>query len=313
MKIRPLKPRKKDKTPDSRPEPRKKRRLKYIAVLPSFVTLMNGTCGFIAIVFASRSPAIGWSLSFIRRSYMSSLSLAGYVIILAMIADVLDGRVARLTRTTSSFGGQLDSLSDAISFGIAPAFLMIKLVESHLEHLRFETLQLSILVGRCIFFSAILYAMCAVVRLARFNVENEEDEAAHMNFSGLPSPAAAGVVVSLVIMHQQLLPRTAGQTSNMYNTFEILTVSVLPVITLLTGILMVSRIRYPHLTNQLLRRKKTPATLLAIFASGLLIVWNIQLAMVVGFCGFALFGVFRWIIVRFFKKAPPRLENTAGI
>ena len=278
--------------------PRKKRRLKYIAILPSFITLMNGACGFIAIVFASRSTEVRWSLFSMRYFNMTHFSLAGYMIILAMFADVLDGRVARLTRTTSSFGGQLDSLSDAISFGAAPAFLMVKVVEHHLAHLSFELLRFSMLIWRGIFFSAILYAMCAVVRLARFNVENEEDEAAHMNFVGLPSPAAAGVVVSLVIIHQWLLPRIAVSTSNNYRFFEIITLSVLPVITFFAGILMVSRIRYPHLPNQLLRGKKTLSTLLLLFAVGLLIVWNIQLALVVGFCGFALFGVLRWIVTK---------------
>ena len=287
---------------------RRKRRLKYIAVLPSFVTLMNGACGFIAITFASRSPVLGWSLSFVRRSYVTSLAMAGYMIILAMVADMLDGRVARLTRTTSSFGGQLDSLSDVISFGIAPAFLMVKLLETHLDNIRAEHLSLAMLLGRAILFSAILYVMCAVVRLARFNVENEEDEAAHMNFSGLPSPPAAGIVVSLVIFHQQFLGRIIEQTSDYYSSFQVITLSVFPVVTLLSGLLMVSRIRYPHLANQLLRGKKTLSSLLAIFASGLLIVWNIQLAMVVGFCGFALFGVFRWIIVSLFRKRTPRLK-----
>ena len=284
---------------------RKKRRLKYIAILPSFVTLMNGACGFIAITFASRSPVLGWSLSFIRRSYVTSLALSGYMIFLAMIADVLDGRVARLTRTTSSFGGQLDSLSDVISFGIAPAFLMVKLLETHLDNLRPEYERLSMLLGRGILFSAILYVMCAVVRLARFNVENEEDEAAHMNFSGLPSPPAAGIVVSLAIFHQQFLSRLIDQASDYYGVFQLVTLSAFPVITLLAGLLMVSRIRYPHLANQLLRGKKTLSGLLAIFASGLLIVWNIQIAMVVGFCGFALFGVFRWIMVTLYRKRHP--------
>ena len=296
MKIRPLKIQKSKKKSernrfaDPQHPLRKKKRLKYIAFLPSFITLMNGALGFIAIVFASRSEEHKWDLFFMRNNSMTSFALAGYMIFLAMIADMLDGRVARLTRTTSSFGGQLDSLSDAVSFGIAPAFLMIKLVELYLDHLKFEQANFSMLIERLIFFSGIFYAMCAVLRLARFNVENEEDETAHMNFAGLPSPAAAGVVVSLVIFHQQYLSRSSAEI------LGIITVSSLPLITFLTGILMVSRIRYPHLTNQLLRGKKTLPGLLAIFACVIFIVWNIQLAMVIGFCGFALFGVFRWLI-----------------
>ena len=297
--------------------PRKKRRLKYIAILPSFITLMNGACGFFALAFASRSPAINWNFPFMRGFVVTSFALAGYMIFFAMIADVLDGRVARLTRTTSSFGGQLDSLCDAISFGVAPAFLMIKLTELHMEHLRFGPSGFNVLLGRITIFAAIFYAMCAVVRLARFNVENEEDESAHMYFAGLPSPPAAGVVVSLVIFHQQLLPGITDNAPELFRTFQIITVCALPVITFLTGLLMVSRIRYPHVANHLLRGKKTLPTLLLIFASGLLIVWNIQLAMVIGFCGFALAGVIRWVFVSLFKKGSgspkkaPLQENPA--
>ena len=304
MKIRPLKPRRKEarSTLDAAGMPKKKRRLKYIAVLPSFITLMNGACGFIAIVFASRNSEINWNLFFMRRSSITFFALAGYLVFLAMVADLLDGRVARLTRTTSSFGGQLDSLSDAISFGVAPAFLMLKLLEFHLGHLRLDNLRFVRLLERGVLFAGIFYAMCAVVRLARFNVENEEDESAHMNFAGLPSPAAAGVVVSLAVFQQQLLPWITGRIPEMLRTFELITVFALPLVTFLTGILMVSRIRYPHVANQLLRSKKSLPSLLVIFAFGLFIVWNIQLAMVAGFCGFALFGVFRWIIGSLFKK-----------
>ena len=280
---------------------RKKKRLKYIAVLPSVITLINGACGFMAIAFASRGPEFNWGFFVMRRTGMSFFALAGYMIFLAMIADVLDGRVARLTRTTSSFGGQLDSLSDAISFGVAPAFLMLKLVEFHLQHLNFEYSFFSILIERSVFFAAIFYAMCAVLRLARFNVENVEDEAAHMTFAGLPSPAAGGVVVSLVIFHQQILSGITGEATWM---FHILTVSVISLTTLFAGILMVSRIRYPHVANQLLRGKKTPASILTIFACVLFIVWNLQLTMVVGFCGFALYGVLRWVVNVFWKKQP---------
>ena len=282
----------------------KKRRLRYIAILPSFVTLMNGACGFIAIFFAGRNrefigrQVFRWSIFSSQPFNMSSLAFAGYMIFFAMIADTLDGRLARLTRTTSSFGGQLDSLTDVISFGVAPAFLMIKLVEPYLAQITFRSPGFSTLIGRGVFFSAIFYAMCAVVRLARFNVENEEDESAHMTFAGLPSPAAAGVVVSLVILHEHTLSIMGVR---IFSSFATVTVATLPLVTFFMGLLMVSRIRYPHLPNQLLRGKKTLPTLLAIFASGLLIVWSIHLALVFGFCGFVLFGLFRWIVSSIIK------------
>jgi len=271
---------------------KKKRRLKYIAVLPSVITLMNGACGFIAIVLASQSPYIIWN--FLHGFDINPFSLVGYVILLAMIADMLDGRVARLTRTTSSFGGQLDSLCDTISFGVAPAFLMIRITEFYLENIRFENALFSVVINRVIFFSAVIYVMCTVVRLARFNVENEEDEAAHMNFTGLPSPAAAGVVVSLVIFYQQFISGIAVS--------QLFFVTGLPLITFFTGLLMISRVRYPHLPNHLLRVKKTLPSLLLIFGSGIFIIWNIQLALLIGFCGFMVFGVCRELILTVSKK-----------
>jgi phosphatidylserine synthase len=95
-------------------------------------------------------------------------------------------------------------------------------------------------------------------------------------------------------------------------TFEIITIFVLPIITFLSGILMVSRIRYPHLANQLLRGKKSLAMLLLLFACGLFIIWNLQLAMVAGFCGFALFGVIRWLILGVFRKPRRHLPEAAS-
>ena len=279
--------------------PKKHKRLKYIAVLPSFVTLLNGACGFFAILFASLDQELRWSF-FSPRFSVSSFSLAAYMIIFAMLADMLDGRVARLTRTTSSFGGQLDSLADTISFGVAPAFLILKLVESQLLSIRIEDLWLYSYLRKGLLFSAVLYVMCAVVRLARFNVENEEDEAAHMNFTGLPTPAAAGVVISLVFLQQRFF---APHENSIFNTGIFIFLFI--VITLVSGLLMVSRIRYPHLPNQLLRGKKTLFSLLGLFASVFLVIWNLQLAIVIGFCGFAFFGLVRWVFVKIFRKLKP--------
>ena len=104
-------------------EKRAQRRLRQIAVLPSLVTLLNAICGFAAIHFAARGmnePNRLW----LHKPELTFFAAAAWMIFLAMIADALDGRLARMSRSTSSFGGQLDSLSDMVSFGLAPAFLM---------------------------------------------------------------------------------------------------------------------------------------------------------------------------------------------
>jgi len=107
----------------------RKQRLKYITILPSLITILNGVCGFGAIVLAGKGATA-------RIGQFPCLAVAGYMILLAMIADMLDGRLARMSQSTSSFGGQLDSLCDIISFGVAPALLMLKNPRTQISRLR---------------------------------------------------------------------------------------------------------------------------------------------------------------------------------
>lgn len=252
----------------------RKRRVKYITILPSLITILNGVFGFVAIALASKEvkPEVGpWS----------SFAVAGYMVLVAMCADMLDGRLARMSQSTSSFGGQLDSLCDMVSFGVAPAFLMLKLVDSKLE---LGTILGAGFLHRFIWMAGIMYIACAAIRLARFNVENEENEAAHMSFVGLPSPAAAGVVVSLIIFYQKEVPY--------FDAF----VYLLPFITLGVAILMVSQIRYPHVLNVYLTGKKPFAHLIwLLFLLGLA-VWHLEeIALVLAFGSFAGNSLLRWL------------------
>ncbi|GHV85808.1 phosphatidylserine synthase [Spirochaetia bacterium] len=282
----------------------KRKRLKYIAVLPTAVTLVNALCGFLSIVYASRGPL------FFR--------VSGYLIVLAMIADIFDGQVARWSGSASGFGGQLDSLSDVLSFGAAPAFLMFKVMEFHLgleastrkfffpaslwKAFPQDSPQLAQLAGRWVLFTAIFYVLCAIIRLARFNVENDTDVSAHQNFAGLPSPAAAGVVVSLVIFQEDFLVHLGSRLPEFSTTLIDITRWILPLAVLASGILMVTRIRYSHLANKLLRGKKNFVTVLLVLFAVFLAVWNIELALILGFWGFAAAGVIRELFGRVFRK-----------
>ena len=265
----------------SRPRPHRgrlfrrdrKQRVKYITILPSLITIFNGVFGFMAIALASKEvgPEAGqWSC----------FAVAGYMVLAAMFADMLDGRLARMSQSTSSFGGQLDSLCDMVSFGIAPAFIMLKLVEYKLE---LNTVIIGGFLHRFIWLAAFAYIACTAIRLARFNVENEENEAAHMSFVGLPSPGAAGVIVSLVIFQQSEVP-----------TLDIL-VYALPFITLGVALLMVSQIPYPHLLNVYLTGKKPFGHLIWIlFLLGL--AWSRpEIALVLTFGSFAGNSFLRWL------------------
>jgi CDP-diacylglycerol--serine O-phosphatidyltransferase len=250
----------------------RKQRVRYIALLPSLITILNGVFGFTAIVLASKAqPEAGrWSC----------FAVAGYMVLVAMFADMLDGRLARMSQSTSSFGGQLDSLCDMISFGIAPAFLMLKLVESKLE---LSNVICEGFLHRFIWLAAIAYIACTAIRLARFNVENEENEAAHMSFAGLPSPGAAGVIVSIVIFHQEEVPY-----------FDLL-VYVLPFITLGAAILMVSQIPYPHILNVYLTGKKPFGHLIWILFLLGLAVWHLEIALMLTFGSFAGSSLAKWL------------------
>ncbi|MDR1429896.1 MAG: CDP-alcohol phosphatidyltransferase family protein [Spirochaetaceae bacterium] len=307
--------------------PRKRKRLKYIAVLPSTVTLLNAFCGFMAIVYASRGLEIFLQVSPLRRANISFLTMSGYMILFAMIADMLDGQVARWSGAASDFGGQLDSLSDCISFGVAPAFLMLKVMEAHLgtetfiDKLRFAASIKKVfpgwgawvvhMAGRWFLFAAIVYVLCAVIRLARFNVENDTDNAAHNSFAGLPSPAAAGVVVSLVIFRENFLPRIAGRLPVFCSALMAVSTWLLPFAALGGGILMVTRIRYVHAANRLLAGKKTFATFVVLLFAGLFAVWNIQIALVLGFWGFALSGLVHYLIDRIRNRKQPEEKGFA--
>ncbi|MDR2576298.1 MAG: CDP-alcohol phosphatidyltransferase family protein [Treponema sp.] len=280
---------------------RKRRRLKYIAVLPSLVTLMNGVCGFASILLASQGPDMVWRPLLLPKTNISYFALAGYMIFFGMVADVLDGHLARISKSTSSFGAQLDSLCDVITFGVAPAFLMLKLVQAHLHYFQFVNNQPAALSGRVVFLIAILYVMCAIIRLARFNVETSVEDS-HLSFAGLPSPPAAGTIVSLVIFQQDLLPKITKWPTEFINASGFAAVWALPIITLMAGILMVTRIPYPHIVNRLLRGKKQFSTFLLVVFTVLLIIWNIQLAMALGFCVFVVYGLVHFIITRIIRS-----------
>lgn len=263
----------------------RRQRLKYISILPSLITIVNCVCGFTAIIFASKGAeqALLEVPAELQKSYFA---MSGYMIVLAMIADMLDGHLARKVKGTSSFGGQLDSLCDVISFGVAPVFLMLKIVESKLELTSFAG---DNYIQRFIWLAAAAYLSCAVIRLARFNVENEEGESAHMSFMGLPTPAAAGVIVSLVIFHQEykeVLPMVSA------------IIYALPFLAMGAGALMVSRLRYPHVLNQYFKGKKPFGHFIRVLLLLALLFFYHQIAFVLLFCGFAATSLVRWFYYR---------------
>jgi len=216
--------------------------LRTISVLPTMFTLGNLVCGFFAIVIASRvarPEAIA-----VSPEDLANVMLSGWLIFVAMLFDALDGHVARLSRTSSEFGAQLDSLCDLVSFGLAPAFLLVKMCP------RFAFLH-----PKAVWVIAASFAVCAALRLARFNVETS-DEDDHLHFSGLPSPAAAGSIAGFAIIFYTLLTKEEPAPARAEGLYVVLQ-SVLPFFAVLVGLLMVSRIPYPHIVNQVFRGEKS--------------------------------------------------------
>ena len=222
--------------------------LRTIAVFPTMFTLGNLVCGFFAIVVASRIDRPE-SIAFDPRD-PTALMLSGWLIFLAMVFDALDGHVARLSKTTSDFGAQLDSLCDLVTFGVAPGFLLVKMCP------RFAYLH-----REAVWVIAASFAACAALRLARFNVETT-DEDDHLHFSGLPTPAAAAAIAGFGIMFYTL--RKEDNTLMFATEIDIVLQTVLPFFAILVALLMVSRIPYPHVVNQLFRGQRSFAHLVGV-------------------------------------------------
>ncbi|HYE98177.1 MAG TPA: CDP-diacylglycerol--serine O-phosphatidyltransferase [Planctomycetota bacterium] len=259
----------------SRPRP-----VRSIALLPTLITLGNGVCGVVAIF------RIGMGLA---ENEPKRFYAAAWLILAAMIFDALDGFVARLTKTASNFGAQLDSLCDLISFGVAPGFLVFAVSR--------QVLQLSDAWERPVQVVCVLFAMCALVRLARFTVETTPDESSHREFAGLPSPAAAGVVASAALpsaAFHKLAPAWAEGIT-----------AALPGLALAAGLLMVSRIRYSHVINRLLRGRRPFVTLVEVALVAALAVIVREFAFFVAFFGYAASGPFLWMKRRLFPKPSP--------
>jgi CDP-diacylglycerol---serine O-phosphatidyltransferase len=271
------------------------RQRKY-PVVPTLLTLGNAICGFGAITLAAMvgpeqvsAQQLGTQSALITTA-SDLLFVSAGLIFLAMVFDALDGSVARLTKQTSEFGTQLDSLCDVVSFGVAPAFLMLKLM--HPQHRLMESIaQLPIVYPpRLLWSIAVMFMTCALLRLARFNNETDEVDS-HEHFSGLPSPAAAGVIAAFPIGLQGLKDVTGEEvvtgSQQMSNGFLSLLTILLPLITVCVSLLMVSRFRYPHVINQFLRGSHNRNKLLKILSALLLVFLVREMALPLVFCYYA--------------------------
>jgi CDP-diacylglycerol--serine O-phosphatidyltransferase len=202
-----------------------------IYFLPNLLTAGNLFCGFVALTKIVEADPMS-------PEYFVQIKLALAYILLACIFDLLDGRVARLGGADSPFGREFDSLADLISFGVAPAFLVQRVV---LADVFGEYRQIS-------WFIASIYLLCGAFRLARFNVLSAHAGGGGKDFLGFPIPSAAGLVASLtlLIIHFNENEKTLGKWNYL-----------LAVVLVFLSAMMVSTVRYPSFKSLGLRSKST--------------------------------------------------------
>jgi CDP-diacylglycerol--serine O-phosphatidyltransferase len=237
---------------------------KLMFVLPNLFTVSSIFCGFYAISLCAGAAG------------PNELYTAAIAIFFAMFFDGFDGRVARLTKTQSEFGVELDSLADVISFGAAPALLVYKWA---LEPLGFVGL-----------FVAFAFATCGALRLARFNVmTHRKVPGSSKFFTGLPIPLGAGMLISLVIAHHH-----AGLGAVRSNAAVAVLVGLL-------ALLMVSNVRYRTFKDVRLS-KRSAMVFLVVVAAGVAVATQMRpsFVLVAYFSAYLFMGLAEEVI--FFKK-----------
>lgn len=293
----------------SRPRRRLRVRKLPVSVYPTLLTVANALCGFMAVFFASR-PTTGPDVAGLPFDW-TPLTFAAMAVFAGMVFDGFDGRVARLTRSTSAFGEQLDSMADMVTFGVAPAFIAVQLVDAGAP---FISDSADHLFGRAALAVALIYVACAALRLARYTVEARDKPAKNPSiFTGLPSPGAAGTIAALALLHQHALHVPEGQELEQARWLVEPARYAMVGITLLTALAMVSKLPYTHIMNRYLRGKAKVGTIAMYVVIALLLFIVPQWTLAIGFTGYALSAPLRWgisnIAPRKKSAISPRLDQ----
>jgi len=221
--------------------------------IPTGLTLGNSLCGFGAIlnllhIYAVTTIAEGAEI----------LGTSAWLIVGAMIFDMLDGWIARMLNAMSLHGAQMDSLADMVTFGVAPAVMVA--VMAH-------TLDARLIDYRWVWALCAVYMGCAALRLALYNVHAIAGTGKPTEFSGLPSPGAAAAVVTLVLFYTD--PKLDADIAMLSQ--------LLPVYAGVIGLLMVSPIEYPHVGRWLGSARHNKLKMLAVITLGILYGWRPRL------------------------------------
>ncbi len=229
----------------------RERRGQGVFLFPALLTIGNLFCGFYSLILT------------LDQRYAE----AAYAIFVAMIMDMLDGRVARLIKATSQFGVEFDSLADVVSFCVAPAFLLYTFALADMP--------------RAAWFGTALFLICGALRLARFNVQTGTVDKRF--FVGLPTPAGAGVLASTVILLN-------GAELSRWELVALATGSYL------VALLMVSTFRYWSFKDIDAARRRPMQTLLVVILAVMVVATNHEWFLFLGFVGYAVSGPLSWLV-----------------
>jgi CDP-diacylglycerol---serine O-phosphatidyltransferase len=244
---------------------------KALFILPNAFTVSSIFCGFYSIMLSTSGSGPG------------AFYQAGIALFFASFFDAFDGRVARLTRTQSDFGMQIDSLADVISFGVAPAVLVYQWALKDLG------------LGGLI--AAFAFCACGAIRLARFNVLAARGVGSSKYFVGLPIPGAAMMVVSIVLTQSKVIAESVEAKA-----------SVLAV-TIVLSYLMVSRVRFRTFKDFRPSVRTAPILLAILVALGVAIaVLRPEMALVCAVGAYILMGLLEEVL--FFKKRRREAQMT---
>ncbi|MFT4840853.1 MAG: CDP-diacylglycerol--serine O-phosphatidyltransferase [Planctomycetota bacterium] len=274
--------------PVRRSRKRLRRRLKEVPIWPSLVTLGNLVFGFLAA--AKVADALRLSVPGVEfAAVMPYFEIAAVLVFVAMVFDALDGSVARMTGQTSNFGAQLDSLADMVTFGVVPAFIAKVLIDLHAQA---DVNNLLPIGPKLVYSAAVVYVAGAAMRLARFNVETGVDEEDHAEFKGLPSPAAAAVICSMIAMFCTRGSESAGLGNWLLlpEHYDLIVVSM-PAVLVLLGLLMISNVPYPHFVIALAKGRHSMSFLVGAVVVVAIAAVEWQLAMITLTTGYVLWGM----------------------
>jgi CDP-diacylglycerol---serine O-phosphatidyltransferase len=253
--------------------------------IPTCLTLGNTMCGFTAVLFTLQAYRLS------QAEVPALLARSAWLIVGAMIFDMADGWTARKLNATSSHGLQMDSLADMVTFGVAPGVMVAVMAHAHRG---FEWLSYP-----WVWLLATIYVFCVTLRLALYNVLAMQHGSSD-SFHGLPSPGAAAAVCSLIVLYR------TNPDAPLYSQV----IEFMPFYAGILGLLMVSPIRYVHISKWLGSRRRHKLKLFMVIVFAMLLIWHPAIVGTIAINLYVLSGPLREAWLRYTKPPTPAMPAT---